>query len=96
MFLNDFLDWRNFCHHNVKQMLYTIVDKSEVQKCLSMGMCDCMCDKKILKWNNDNTKALLYIYKECKCCNIQNSIYTENYISTLLKNDKEWMNKSIV
>ena len=77
-------------------MFCTIVEKSQIIKCQNMGICECMSDDKILKWNNDKTKALFYTKRECVHCSIQASIYTESNISNLLKFDPEWINKSIV
>lgn len=77
-------------------MLYTIVEKTEMQKCQDNGKCECMCNDRIIKWNNNETKAILKVHHECECCSIQTYMLTEKNINLLLKNDAEWINKSIV
>jgi len=77
-------------------MFYTIVEKTKIQMCRDNGKCECMCNDRIIKWNNDRTKAILKVHHECECCSVQTAMFTKQWFDSLLKNDAEWINKGIV
>lgn len=77
-------------------MLYVIIDKANIETCQDMGMCNCMCNNNILRWNNDSTQAIVVMSHECLDCSKTKSLmYTYDGIHKILKNDKSWINKSI-
>ena len=77
-------------------MLYTIIEKANIEKCQNLGMCNCMCNNNILRWNNDSTRAIIVMSHECRQCSKTSSLmYTHDGIQKILKNDKSWFNKSI-
>ena len=77
-------------------MLYTILDYDEIKHCQNMNTCNCMCDYKIFKWNKNHSKAILKVNQECDCCSIHNNMVTEQSIHKILKNDEQWLTKSII
>lgn len=77
-------------------MLYAIVEKTTIEKCREMKMCTCMCTNNIVRWNKDNSKAIILVHDECKCCNINISMFTNSTILTIQKNDTDWVNQNIV
>ena len=78
-------------------MFYAIVDQNKIESCADMK-CQCFCSANIMRYTKDKSKAILSIYKECKCCNATNeyTLHDKKTIDNILQKNDEWKSKNIV